>query len=84
MGRIEYGDTQTNTCGKQSLCLSCALLILTVVSLKVDVLCPAYFIGCRWYLLCIHVCLNPPSLQPIPQVVKGGAFENGIVEYRGL
>lgn len=32
----------------------------------------------------MSVCLNPPFPQPIPQVVKGGAFENGIVDYRGL
>lgn len=35
----------------------CMLLFLTVVSLKVVVLFHAYFIGCRWYLLSIYVCL---------------------------
>lgn len=30
------------------------------------------------------VCLNAPFLQPIPQVVKGGVFENDTAEHRGL
>lgn len=54
-----WRSTDKHTCGKQPLLLSfcCMLLILTVVSLKVLVLCHAYFIGCRWYLLCIYACL---------------------------
>lgn len=41
----------------------CTLLILTVVSLKAVVLCHAYFIGCRWYLLSIHICFFESSLS---------------------
>lgn len=59
-----WRSTDTHTCGKQPLLLSfcCMLLILTVVSLKVLVLCHAYFIGCRWYLLCIYACLFECSI----------------------
>lgn len=75
-----WSSTDTHTCGKQPLLLSfcCMLLILTVVSLEVLVLCHAYFIGCRWYLLCIYVCLFECS---IPSTYSTSCHGWGILKW---